>query len=428
MKPSAQSETVTESTAETPGHFRRVFHAFTYRDFRLLWFGSFTSSGGTWLQETALNWLLLQLTNSVFYLGINTFLSTAPILIFTLFGGVLADRLDRRRILLTSQWAQLTFAIILAGMVLFKVPAARLVPLMLLISFLTGCAQAFGGPAYQSLIPMMVERKDLPNAIALNSIQFQLARSIGAMAASLPFSRMGSQMEAAAVSFGLNGLSFLAVIVALNSLRVEHIPRQSSGNVRTQMSDGLRLVLGNEGLLSLTFLAFVSTFFGLQITAFFPYFARDIFLTRETGNSILSAISGIGGVTGALVVAGLGASRHKGRYALLMQVGLGLSIIGFTLAPNTRTAYPLLFIASVFMMCVFSLITSLVQLLVSDEMRGRVISIFVVAFRGGLPLGSLVTAFLTRYFSLPSILLVEGLLLCLIAIGFLFSRSQVTGK
>lgn len=425
MHSATQQEADSECPVEDSGPIKRVFRAFRYRDFRLLWFGAFTSSSGTWLQETALNWLLLQLTNDPFYLGLNAFLSTAPILLFTLFGGVLADRVDRRRILLTSQWTQLTFALTLALLAIVNPPSPLLVSCALLISFLTGCVQAFGGPAYQSLIPMLVDKKDLPNAIALNSIQFQLARVVGATTASLPFVIFSDQMIAAAASFGLNGISFIAVIIALMSLSVSHIPRTVTGDVRSQLREGLNFVWRQEGLRSLNFLAFASTFLGLQVTTFLAVFARDVFQTGAKGNSILAAVSGAGAVTGALIVAGTGNIKRKGRYTLLVQIGFGLSIVAFTLSPSIWLAYPMLFIASIFMMCVFSLITSLIQLLVTDEMRGRVISIFVVAFRGGMPLGSLVTGFLAHRFPLNSIILVEGLLLSLLAAGFLFSRSQV---
>jgi predicted MFS family arabinose efflux permease len=426
-KPVAAPEAPTEAPVpaeQKQNTLARVFQAFTYRDFRLLWFGAFTSSSGTWLQETALAWLLLQLTNDPFYLGLNGFLSTAPILLFTLVGGVLADRFDRRRILITSQFSQLIFALALALLAFFDI-RSMLVTSALLLSFLTGCVQAFGGPAYQSLIPMLVEKKDLPNAIALNSIQFQLARVVGSTISSFPFAIFADQMIAAAVSFGINSVSFIAVIFALMSLSVRHIPRAVTGDMRSQLREGLNFVWHREGLRSLTFLAFASTFFGMQITIFLAVFARDIFHTGAGGNARLMACSGAGAVTGALIVAGLGNIRNKGRYALLMQIFFGLSIIAFTFAPSAMIAYPIIYIASIFMMCVFSLTTSLVQLLVSDDMRGRVMSIFVVAFRGGMPLGSLVTGFLVKYLPLPRVLMVEGLLLMLIAGGYMLSRSQV---
>ncbi len=424
-KPAVSQLSVEEIEQHKKHPLGRVFQAFTYRDFRLIWFGAFTSSSGTWLQETALAWLLLQLTNDPFYLGLNSFLAMAPILLFTLLGGVLADRFDRRRILITSQLAQLTFAVTLALLAFFNVASPVLVMSALLLSFLTGCAQAFGGPAYQSLIPMLVEKKDLPNAIALNSIQFQLARVVGASIGSFPFAIFADQMIAAAVSFGFNGLTFIAVIIALMSLSVRHIPRASIGDMRSQLREGLNFVWHQEGLRSLTFLAFACTFFGMQVTTFLAVFARDIFRTGARGNAELMAISGAGAVVGALIVAGLGHIKQKGRYTLIMQIGFGLSVIAFTLAPNIWLAYPLIFIASIFMMCVFSLITSLVQLLVTDEMRGRVMSIFMVAFRGGMPLGSLVTGTLAKEFPLPRVLLVQGAIMTLLAIGFLFSNSEV---
>src|SRR5215813_6504522 len=146
------------------------------------------------------------------------FLSAAPIILFTLIGGVIADRIDRRRILLASQWTQLCCAMSLATLAFMRAQDMVLVWSALSLSFLTGCAQAFGGPAYQALIPTLVEKKDLPNAIALNSIQFHLARVIGPTISSIPFAVIGEQLLAASISFGINGLSFLAVIFSLMTL------------------------------------------------------------------------------------------------------------------------------------------------------------------------------------------------------------------
>ncbi|MEK7833359.1 MAG: MFS transporter, partial [Acidobacteriota bacterium] len=192
--------TATEPTEPTPTETEqkkstvaRVFHAFSYREFRLLWFGAFTSSAGTHLQEAALAWIIYQLTNKPSYTGILAFAATAPVLLFTLVGGVLADRIDRRRILLASQWTQLACALALAGLAFFEAPAMMLVWSAIALSFIAGCGQAFGGPAYQALIPTLVEKKDLPNAIALNSIQFHLARVVGPTISSIPFAIFGNQ-------------------------------------------------------------------------------------------------------------------------------------------------------------------------------------------------------------------------------------------
>ncbi len=423
-KPAAAPEAAVV-TDERENPLARIFRAFTYRDFRLLWFGAFTSSSGIWLRETALLWILLELTNDPSYLGYNGFLSTAPILIFTLIGGVLADRFDRRRILLTSQWSQLIFAFTLAALAFFKVPSMLMVSSALALAFLTGCVQAFGGPAYQSLIPMLIDKKDLPNAIALNSIQFQLARVVGGLIGSFPFAIFADQMMAASVSFGLNGLSFVAVIIALMSLSVRHIPRVPTGGMRSQLREGLNFVWHREALRSLTFLSFVSTFLGMQFTIFLAVFARDIFKAGAEGNFRMVAASGAGAVAGALITACLGNVKNKGRPALMMQIGFGLTIIAFSLTRSIWAAYIILFLAGIFMMILFTMIMSLMQLVVGDEMRGRVMSIYMVAFRGGMPLGALVTGLLAKQFFLPNILAIEGVLLIIIASGFLLSRSEV---
>ena len=425
-KPAAVTEPPVPAVAETPqGKLATTFAAFAYRDFRLLWFGAFTSSAGTWLQEAALSWLLFQLTHKERYLGYNQFLSTAPILVFTLIGGVVADRIDKRRILMTSQWIQLGCAVALAVMAFSNMPSMVFVWTALGLSVLTGCAQAFGGPAYQSLVPMLVEKKDLPNAISLNSIQFHLARFVGPLLGTLPFLWFSDQFVAVGASFAFNSLSFLAVIVALYALNVKHLPPAPTNNMQSAMREGLSFVWHQEGLRSLTLLAFSSTFFGAQMSQFFAAFARNVFHTGASGNATMIAVSGAGAVVGALMMAGLGNLPNKGRRAMMMQLAFGLTIIGFTLTTDIRIAYPMIFLAGVFMMCVFASIASLVQLLVADDMRGRVMSIYMLAFRGGMPLGALLTGFLADYYSLPIILRVQGVMVCVLALCFLLSDSAV---
>lgn len=418
----APASAKTEEKKTTLG---RVFHAFSYREFRLLWFGAFTSSAGTHLQEAALNWIIYQLTHKSRYTGYLQFAATAPILLFSLVGGVLADRIDRRRILLVSQWTQLICALALAVLTFLQIPALVLVWSAIALSFIAGCGQAFGGPAYQALVPTLVEKKDLPNAIALNSIQFHLARVVGPTVSSIPFAILTSQLLAASISFGLNSLSFLAVIFSLMTLRVAYIPSGKGDGMRVEMLQGLKFVWQQEALRSLTVLSFAATALGMQAMAFFAVLATDVFRTGATGNAKLMAISGAGSVCGALIVAGLANVKNRGRKALLMQIAFGLTIIAFTFAKSVWLAYPLIFIASMFMMFVFSMIASLVQLIVTDEMRGRVMSIYMLSFRGGAPLGALVTGFLAEHFPLTKVLMIEGTLLSIIAMAFLLSPSKV---
>src|SRR6266508_167763 len=411
-KPVSAPETIVP-VEEKKNALARVFHAFSYRDFRLLWFGAFTSSSGTWLQEAALSWILYSLTRKARYPAFLTFLNAAPIILFTLIGGVIADRVDRRRILLASQWTQLCCALSLAAIAFLRAPDMVLVWSALLLSFLSGCAQAFGCPAYQALIPTLVVKKDLQNANSLNSIQFHLARVVGPTIGSIPFAIFHEQIFAAAVSFGVNGLSFLAVIVALMSLNLRFIPRDGPApGLRSEMREGLSFVWGNEALRSLTFLSFA-------------VIAADVFHAGAGGNATLISVSGAGAVAGALIVASLGNVTRKGRYAMIFQICFGGAIIGFCLNPYPWLAYPIIFVGSIFMMCVFAMIASLVQLIVKEEMRGRVMSIYMLAFRGGAPVGALITGFLAEHIPLTRVLMVEGALLSLIALTFLLSPSKV---
>ena len=396
---------------------QRVLAAFTYRDFRVLWFGAFTSTVGTWMQRVAQSWLVLELTGSTFYLGLDDFLGQLPILLFTLLGGVIADRHDRRHLLLGSQYVQMATAFTLAALIFWN---SVTIGLVLTLSFVAGLAQAFGGPAYQSLIPSLVGKKDLPNAIALNSIQFNLARVVGPLLAGLAMATFG-----AAACFGLNGLSFLVVIVALMSLTVKHIPSADRKPILHEMKGGFTYARSEPAILALTVLAFLTTFLGLPLLTFLPVFARDIFQGDMSRYSVMMAYSGTGAVVGALVVAWLGRFRHMGIALLLVQVVFGALIVAFSLSRVFWVSNLLLFFAGAALICVFSMTASLVQLIVPDHLRGRVMSIYMVAFRGGMPLGSLASGYTASLASAPLVLAVNGTLVAIVAIYFLVRSNGV---
>ncbi len=389
----------------------RLAAAFRFRDFRVLWFGACTSSIGTWMQSVAENWLVLSLTGSAFFLGLDAFLAQLPIMLFTLLGGVVADRRDRRHMLLGSQYVQMTTAFTLAALVYFGV--VRIWEILAL-SFITGCAQAFGGPAYQSLIPSLVDKERLPNAIALNSIQFNLARVIGPLLAGVALAALGMVS-----CFTLNGLSFLAVIVALLSLHVRHTPVVTTERVMTQLRGGLSFVRHHRGLLALTVLAFTTTFLGTPLLTLLPVFTQNVFHQGVGQYSRMMAFSGGGAVAGALVVAWLGRFRRMGSVALLVQALFGLLVIAFSLSRSLWLSDLILFASGAAMMTAFSTITSLVQLVAPNEMRGRVMSIFMVAFRGGMPLGSLTSGYLANVWTAPTTLALNGALLGLVAVYFM---------
>ncbi|HUO28198.1 MAG TPA: MFS transporter [Bryobacteraceae bacterium] len=395
----------------------RVFKAFHYRDFRLQWCGACTSSIGTWMQIVAQSWLVLSISGSAFMLGLDGFLAQAPVVLFSLIGGVIADRIDRRRVLVGSQYVQMASALILTVLIAFKVIKVWHI---LSLSFLVGCAQAFGGPAYQALIPMLVEREDLPNAIALNSIQFNLARVIGPVLGGLALTGLG-----AAWCFGLNALSFVAVIITLTMLSVKYVPLNTGESILTGVKQGIGFIQKQGAMVGLIALAFLMTAMAIPMITFLPVFAKDVFHRGPTAFTILLSCSGAGSVAGALIVAAMGNVKNKGRVALVTLLILGGGIAGFSLSKLMVLSCLLLFISGAAMMGVFSMISSLVQLITANEMRGRVMSVYNVAFRGGMPLGSIVTGWLVPKYTAPRVLAVNGLLLVLVGCYFLIAQRRV---
>ena len=405
---------------------QRMLAAFSYRDFRVQWFGACTSSIGTWMQIVAQNWLVYSLTNSGFFLGLDAFLQQLPIILFTLIGGVFADRYDRRRTLIASQYVQMATSASLALLMYLQIVEIWHI---LALSFITGLAQAFGGPAYQSLIPSLVDKKDLPNAVALNSIQFNVARVLGPLlfgATLVAFTRRGyTEPHAMNACFLLNALSFLVVISTLISLHVKHIPPTGTSRMRDELRSGLHYVRHHGSLVSLIVLAAATTFLGFAVLTFLPVFARNVFHEGASTYSHLMAFSGAGSILGALVVAWLGRFKRMGLTALLVQALYGLLIVAFATSRLLWLSDVLLFLTGAALMVVFSTVTSMVQLIAPDEMRGRVMSIYMLAFRGGMPLGSLVSGYLATLIPAPVVIGINGALLVAVALYFLVRSPLV---
>lgn len=393
----------------------RVFKAFTYPDFRLLWTGAFLSSVGTWMQTVAQNWLVLTMTGSASWLGFAAFLQETPFLLFSLFGGVLADRRDRRRILLLSQVVQLSTAFLLAGLIFTN---HIQVWMILVLAVVVGFAQSFGGPAYQALVPTLVDREDLPNAVALNSIQFNLARVIGPVLAGIAFYKLG-----AAACFGLNGLSFFAVIVALLLLKRGAPTGAASGSVLQNLKAGLVAVRDARGLRGLIGLSFVGSFCAFPLVTFLPVFAKDVFGQDAKGYSALLAAFGIGAVCGALGTAGFGHVKRRGALAVTMQMTFGALAVGFALSRVPWVSYALLFGAGAAIVIVFAMFMTLVQQNADDAMRGRVVSVYSLAFRGAMPLGNLTAGFLATLMPAPWVLVGNGTLLVLVGLTVLLRNN-----
>jgi len=382
-----------------------------------MWIGACTSSIGTWMQKLAQSWLVYELTNSAWMLALDAFLGEIPIFLLSLIGGVVADRMDRRKLLLASQFVQLTCAFTLAGLLASEMIRVEIV---FLLSFVVGCAQAFGGPAYQSIIPSLVPKEGLQNAIALNSIQFNLARVIGPAIGGVAMAQLG-----AAWCFFLNGFSFLAVIYSLIVLPARLPAATKKESPVDALKGGLAFVREREAMVPLIVLAFLMTFLGLPLLTFLPVIAKDVLHLGRDAYSTLLSISGIGSVSGALIVAGMNNVKHKGRAALLLLSAMGLLTIGFSASRNFWLTCFLLYLCGAVLMSVFALVMSLVQTITPDEMRGRVMSVYNVAFRGGMPFGNLVSGRMMTFFSAPEILAANGVLLIALSGYCLFVQRKI---
>jgi len=382
-----------------------------------MWMGACTSTIGTWMQSTAQAWLVYDLSRDSFYLGLDAFLAQFPIILFSLLGGVVADRMNRRNLLLVSQYVQMSTAFILTALVVFDVVRVWHI---LCLSFVVGTAQAFGGPAYQALLPTLVGRDDIPNAIAMNSIQFNLARVIGPTLGGIALTTVG-----AGWCFGLNGLSFLAVIASLYLIHIRYIPAKSTEPMLDSMRQGIGFIRNKPGMDGLIVLAFGMTLLAIPLLTFLPVFARDVLHSGAKGFTQLLAVSGAGSVCGGLIVATFGKIEGQGRVALMVLVLLGCIILGFSQSTILPVSLILIFFSGGAMMISMSMVSSLVQAVASDEMRGRVMSVYNVAFRGGMPVGSIVLGKLIPIFSAPVIMGWTGALLAVLGLYYLLVQRRV---
>ena len=382
-----------------------------------MWIGACTSSVGTWMQIVAQGWLIYRLTHSAFLLALDQFLSGIPIFLFSLLGGVIADRVERRRILLGSQYVQMATAAILTVLV-----ATGYVHVwhILCLSFFSGLAQAFGGPAYQALIPTLVDREDMPNAIALNSIQFNVAITIGPALAGQALAKLGETW-----CFGLNAVSFLAPIISLSIITTRFLPDKTTESFFTSFKKGISFARQQVGMEALIILAFLMTFLAMPMRTYLPVFVKDIFQRGpETFGNLLS-LMGIGTICGSLGIAAAGNFKSKGRVALGGLALLGAGNAVFAASRALALSSVTLVIVGAAMMVVFATVTSLVQLITTNEMRGRVMSIYNFAFRGGMPMGNLVSGWLVPVFSAPIVLGINGLLLVAMAMYFFLVQRRI---
>jgi MFS family permease len=370
--------------------FPQVIRALRNPNFRLFWSGNFLSNIGTWMQNVAQGWLVLLLTaNSAFWLGVVGFAGSIPFLFFTLFGGVIADRVNKRRLLLWTQSVMMVLAFLLAGLAYWHRISVWGVAL---IAFLNGPAMSMNAPSYQALVPRLVKREDLTNAIALNSAQFNLSRIIGPTLGGYAMALMG-----VAGNFFLNGVSFLAVLAALTRINYPQEQEARRESMWASLRGGFSYVRGNPQMLVLVWLTAVVSFLGIPFITFIPFFAKTQLHAGASGLGWLLACSGAGAVLAAVTVAAKGVLRHRGLMVTLGGVVFFAVIIGFCYSQSFVLSECLGFFEGFSAILMISSFNISIQHLSSDEMRGRVMSIYATGFLGLPPVGALMAGELSRH-------------------------------
>ena len=387
------------------GWFRALRHA----DFRLFWSGNFVSNIGSWMQNVGQGWLVLQLTNSPFWLGLVGFAQQVPALIFSLLGGVIADRASRRKLLLITQTTMMLLALSLAVLVSLDWITVRHI---VVIAFLAGTTMALNAPTYQAAIRDLAQPEDTINAIALNSIQFNLSRVVGPSLAGFVIARIG-----VGACFYLNALSYVPLLFVIWRVRFPVRESREPNALGAEMAEGFRHVWTHRSLLVLVLLVAMVSMFGLPYLVMMPSFARDVLNVGATGLGYLVAAAGVGALLGGIHLAMLKPHRRRGPLVLGAALVFFAAILLFCLSRHPVISALLLAVVGGAMVSSVATVNSLIQTLVPDSIRGRVLSMHTMAFLGFTPLGSLLVGALAERWGTPTALaLSSGVALLLTAI------------
>lgn len=360
----------------------RLFASLSHRDFRFFLSGAILSNIGTWMQQVALGWLVLEMTKSAFYVGLVNFTGNVPVTFLVLFAGVAADRLDRKKLIIWSQIVMLTLALILGYIT--QINAVTL-PAIIAISLGFGLMTAIMFPAWQAFLSDILPRKDLMNGIALNSAQFHASRLIGPAVAGLVLAAYG-----AAANFYINAVSFLAVVLAMLAIKPEPRSKSDYDGVLSHLKEGLAYVRDNKVVAALLITTGTVTLFGMSYATLMPVLAKEVFHMNASGFGFLLASNGLGALVGALLVGALAnvVKRETLIKAGATVFGLGLVTLGFV-----RTAWlavPVLIVCGGAFLITNSAINTSLQTLTPRRLRGRVMSMFVLMFMGVMPFAGLI--------------------------------------
>jgi MFS family permease len=400
-------------SATLMGRWPATFASLRYPNYRRWFVGQSLSLMGTWMQSVAQGWVVYELTGSKLALGTITFVGSVPSLFFMLPGGALADRMPRRRLLVITQTSMMVLAFVLAFLTATKLLQVWQVAIL---AVGLGIANSFDVPARQAIaVDLVDDRSDLQNAIGLNSTMFNLARVVGPAVGGLILAVAG-----AAWCFALNGLSFLAVIVALLSIRLTSAEQSiHPGPMIPQIVDGLRYVWSNRPVRAIIALVGVSTLFGFSYAVLMPVFAVDVLNVGEAGLGMLNAAVGVGALIAALAVASLSHSRYK-----MWQLGVGsflfpLALIGLALSRFYPLSLAFLILIGFAFISQNATANTVVQAIVPDDLRGRVMGVYSFLFFGTAPFGALLAGAVAQAFSAP-IAVAAGACITLTFTSFIF--------
>src|SRR6266542_1027533 len=360
------------------------FHALqANRNFRLFWLGQTTSLIGTWMQTVAQSWLALELTNSAFLVGVVSAAGSFPILLFSLYGGVLADRYNKLRIVSICQ----SLLLLEAGLLWWFTWSGHItIQSLLILVTLSGVVGAFEIPARQSLLVELVEREDLVDAIALNSGGFNLARIVGPTIAAIVLARAGL-----AWCFGINAISYFAVLLSLSRIKlpkwspVEHLLTPFEG-----LKEGLRYMRSSRAVSGLIGVIAIYSIFGFMYLTMMPVVARQVLHTGASGYGFLLTFVGAGALTGALSLAAVGARVRRGRLFVISAYLFSVLTIAFALVHTIMLAAAVLLLLGLTMLINGALANGILQSVVPDELRGRVMATYVFVYVGFTPIGSFI--------------------------------------
>ncbi len=364
-----------------------------YRNFRIFWIGQTVSLIGSWMQQIAVGWLALELSNDPFLVGVVAAAGTLPILVFSLPGGMLADRADKLRVIRTAQALMLLEASVLWWLAW---TGQLTVGWLIALTSIGGLLAAFEIPARQALWVHLVDREDLPKAIGLNSMGFNLARVLGPTIAAVVIARFGIEW-----TFGLNALSFLAVLLSLALITLPVSVREGDGarqGMRAGLLEALHYVRSTRPLPALMLVAMVFSILGVPVITLLPVVSRDILGLGPEGYGALMASLGIGAMVGALGIAATGGGARQGRTLLWASHLFPALLVAFAMTRYVPLSGLLMFLVGIAMIINNALVNSRLQSIVPDALRGRVMSLYIMVYIGGSPIGSFTAGVLARAF------------------------------